>query len=112
MMSLVMQDAMEAFKDREQQAGLGPPKLKSEAKLQEEMKRRRIEEAMKGVEAQMQKTFLPKIFKGHEDLRKLEDVAIAEERQKRRSDFRAKQLAELEKRKLDCRVRLLSTPIP
>lgn len=59
---------------------------------------------MKGVEAQLQKTFLVKIFKNQQDLLSLEQVSMAEENQKRRAKFRAKQLAELEKRKLDCRV--------
>lgn len=108
---LALQDARDVFRDKEEQAAQGSPKrkhdAKQEARLQEEAKKRRIEEAMKSAEAQMQKTFLPKIFKGHEDLRKLEQVALAEDQQKRRAAFRAKQLMKLEKRKLDCRVSFL-----
>lgn len=60
---------------------------------------------MRNVEGQMKKTFLPKIFKEEQDLKKLEEVAVAEEQQRRRTAFRSKQLKQLEERKLDCRVR-------
>ena len=74
------------------------------------MRKRRIQDAMKGVEEQLQKTFLTKIFRNQQDLLKLDGVATAEDNQKRRAKFRTKQLEELEKRKLDCRVSLPALP--
>lgn len=67
---------------------------------------------MKGVEAQLQKTFLVKIFKSQEDLLALKQISTAEEDQKRRVRNREKQLEELEKRKLDCRVSMPLTSSP
>lgn len=107
---IILQDAKDAFRDQPsspKRRREGSPKRRKEGRTSDEMKRRRVQEAMKGVEAQLQKTFLVKIFKNQQDLLSLEQVAIAEENQKRRATFRAKQLEELEKRKLDCRVRLL-----
>ncbi len=100
-----LQDARGHFKD--EQSPNRSPKRRRDAKMNEEIKKRRVQEAMKGVEAQLQKTFLTKIFKSQQDILNLEQVSTAEENQKRRARIRAKQLEELEKRKLDCRVRII-----
>ena len=100
-----LQDARGQYK--EDHSPQRSPKRRREAHNNEELKKRRIQEAMKGVEAQLQKTFLTKIFKSQQDILNLEQVSTAEENQKRRARIRAEKLVELEKRKLDCRVGLL-----
>ena len=97
-----LQDARGQLK--EDQSPQRSPKRRREARNNEELKKRRIQEAMKGVEAQLQKTFLTKIFKSQQDILNLEQVSTAEENQKRRARVRAEKLVELAKRKLDCRV--------
>lgn len=77
-----------------------------EAKLRkmQEARQKKIEETLKKAEAQMKGTFVAKIFKSQEDLRKLDSLGLAQEQAKKRADFRLKQLKQLEERKLDCRV--------
>ena len=73
-------------------------------KRMQKAREKKIQETLKKAEAEMQGTFMAKIFKGHQDLRKLDSLSAASDRDKKRQEFRLKQLKQLEERKLDCRV--------
>lgn len=89
-------------------------KKQHEAKLKklQEAREKKIAETLKKAEAQMQNTFVAKIFKSQQDFKKLDSLGLAAEQAKRRADYRMKQLKQLEERKLDCRVILLPTCSP
>lgn len=81
-------------------------RVQREAKLRkmQEARQNKLAETLKKAEAQMQNTFVAKIFRNQQDLRKLDNLSSAEEQAKKRAEFRMKQLKQLEERKLDCRV--------
>jgi len=83
---LALQDAKEALREHpspQNSPTQGSPTRKRAAKEARQEARRKAHErhghlvdAMKSVEEQLQKTFLPKIFKGQQDLRKLAEASL------------------------------------